>query len=254
MIDPHKLLFAPYDCAALLYRDPALASRAHTQEASYLDDINAEFGDIDSVNALLDEDTAAIILEPIQSMGGVRMAVPEFYQALRARCDEANAMLIYDEVQTGMGRTGEFYFAGRYGVVPDMVALAKGIASGVPMGAVLMPGLGGLSDFGDLAHASSLCGACRDACPVMIDIPRMLVAWRQRVPHSRIEGLIFRLTRIGMTSPLLYRLGVSFGRIGLNFYARDGRIRGGPPVVTRWTHGRDFPPIAARTFHERWKE
>src|SRR5437870_5238920 len=98
----------------------------------------AEFGSIDSVNALLDEETAAVILEPIQSMGGVRMADPEFYQALRNRCDEANAMLIYDEVQTGMGRTGEFFFAGRFGVVPDMAALAKGIASGVPMGAVLM--------------------------------------------------------------------------------------------------------------------
>ncbi len=130
---------------------------------------------------------------------------------------------------------------------------AYGACYSGPMGAVLMPGLGGLSDFGDLAHASSLCGACRDACPVMIDIPRMLVAWRQRVPHSRIEGLIFRLTRFGMTSPVLYRLGVFFGRIGLNLYARDGRIRRGPPVVNRWTHGRDFPPIAARTFHERWK-
>jgi acetylornithine/N-succinyldiaminopimelate aminotransferase len=100
--------------------------------------VYAEFGNIDSVNALLDEDTAAVILEPIQSMGGVRMAGAEFYQSLRERCDEANAMLIYDEVQTGMGRTGEFYFAGRFDVVPDMIALAKGIASGVPMGAVLM--------------------------------------------------------------------------------------------------------------------
>ena len=100
--------------------------------------VYAEFGNIDSVNALLDKDTAAIILEPIQSMGGVRMAKAEFYQSLRERCDEANAMLIYDEVQTGMGRTGEFFFAGRFDVVPDMVALAKGIASGVPMGAVLM--------------------------------------------------------------------------------------------------------------------
>jgi acetylornithine/N-succinyldiaminopimelate aminotransferase len=98
----------------------------------------AEFGSIDSVNSLLDEETAAVILEPIQSMGGVRMAEPEFYRRLRERCDEANAMLIYDEVQTGMGRTGEFFFAGQFGVVPDMVALAKGIASGVPMGAVLM--------------------------------------------------------------------------------------------------------------------
>ncbi|MFY9573172.1 MAG: aspartate aminotransferase family protein [Blastocatellia bacterium] len=100
--------------------------------------VHARFGDVDSVASLLDQETAAVILEPIQSMGGVRMAAPEFYQALREMCDQANAMLIYDEVQTGMGRTGEFFFAGRFGVVPDMVALAKGIASGVPMGAVLM--------------------------------------------------------------------------------------------------------------------
>jgi acetylornithine/N-succinyldiaminopimelate aminotransferase len=100
--------------------------------------VYAEFGSIDSVSALLDDGTAAVILEPIQSMGGVRMAASEFYHSLRERCDEANAMLIYDEVQTGMGRTGEFFFAGRFGVVPDMIALAKGIASGVPMGAVLM--------------------------------------------------------------------------------------------------------------------
>ena len=66
------------------------------------------------------------------------MAVAEFYQSIRERCDDIGAMLIYDEVQTGMGRTGEFYFAGRFDVVPDMIALAKGIASGVPMGAVLM--------------------------------------------------------------------------------------------------------------------
>ena len=98
----------------------------------------ADFGNVASVESLLDEDTAAVLLEPIQSMGGVRMGEPEFYQALRQMCDQVGAMLIYDEVQTGMGRTGEFYFAGVHGVVPDMVALAKGIASGVPMGAVLM--------------------------------------------------------------------------------------------------------------------
>jgi len=100
--------------------------------------VYAEFGDIKSVERLIDEDTAAVILEPIQSMGGVRMGGPEFYRALREMCDQANAMLIYDEVQTGMGRTGDYFFAGRLGVVPDMVSLAKGIASGVPMGAVLM--------------------------------------------------------------------------------------------------------------------
>ena len=100
--------------------------------------VYADFGSVASVERLLDESTAAVILEPIQSMGGVRTAKPEFYQELREKCDQAGAMLIYDEVQTGMGRTGEFFFAGRFGVVADMVALAKGIASGVPMGAVLM--------------------------------------------------------------------------------------------------------------------
>ena len=131
---------------------------------------------------------------------------------------------------------------------------AYGACYSGPMGAVLMPGLGGLSDFGDLAHASSLCGACRDACPVMIDIPRMLVAWRRRAPHSPVEKLIFRLTRAGMTSPLLYRLGVTFGRLGLRLFTKDGRVQHGPPPINRWTHGRDFPPIAQRTFHERWKD
>jgi L-lactate dehydrogenase complex protein LldF len=122
------------------------------------------------------------------------------------------------------------------------------------MGAVLMPGLGGLGDFGDLAQASSLCGACRDACPVMIDIPRMLVAWRKEAPHPWIEKLTFKLTALGMTSPLLYRLGVLFGRPGLRLFAKDGCIQRGPPPINRWTHGRDFPPIAPKTFRERWNE
>jgi acetylornithine/succinyldiaminopimelate/putrescine aminotransferase len=100
--------------------------------------VYAPWGDIAAVERLLDSETAAVILEPIQSMGGVRLAAPEFYQELRDVCDQAGAMLIYDEVQTGMGRTGEYFFAGHLGVVPDMVTLAKGIASGVPIGAVLM--------------------------------------------------------------------------------------------------------------------
>jgi acetylornithine/N-succinyldiaminopimelate aminotransferase len=100
--------------------------------------VYAPFGDAAAVEKLFDEDTAAIILEPIQSMGGVRMAEPEFYQALRQICDQTGAMLIYDEVQTGMGRTGDYFFAGRFNVLPDMISTAKSIASGIPMGAVLM--------------------------------------------------------------------------------------------------------------------
>src|SRR5438552_6461156 len=103
--------------------------------------LQAEFGEIESVRALADESVAAIMLEPIQSMAGVRMAGSEFYRALRELCDERQIVLIYDEVQTGVGRTGEWFFAGSQagnGVVPDIVTLAKALGSGIPVGACLV--------------------------------------------------------------------------------------------------------------------
>lgn len=103
--------------------------------------LEAEFGDIGSVRALVDDTVAAIMLEPIQSMAGVRMAQPRFYRELRELCDEHGVVLIYDEVQTGVGRTGEWFFADSAagaGVVPDIVTLAKALGSGVPVGACLV--------------------------------------------------------------------------------------------------------------------
>lgn len=103
--------------------------------------LEAEFGNIESVRSLADDKVAAIMIEPIQSMAGVRMAEPEFYRALRTLCDERGIVLIYDEVQTGIGRTGEWFFAGSVAgdrVVPDIVTLAKALGSGVPVGACLV--------------------------------------------------------------------------------------------------------------------
>src|SRR5215813_4989358 len=103
--------------------------------------IEAEFGDIDSVRELADENTAAIMLEPIQSMAGVRTAEPDFYRSLRELCDERGIVLIYDEVQTGVGRTGDWFFAGSAAgghVVPDIITLAKALGSGIPVGACLV--------------------------------------------------------------------------------------------------------------------
>lgn len=103
--------------------------------------VEAEFGNIDSVSALADDTVAAIMLEPIQSMAGINMAQPDFYRALRTLCDERGIVLIYDEVQTGVGRTGQWFFAGSEagdGVVPDIVTLAKALGSGVPVGACLV--------------------------------------------------------------------------------------------------------------------
>jgi len=103
--------------------------------------LKAEFGDIDSVRSLADDSVAAIMLEPIQSMAGVKMAAPRFYRALRELCDQRGLVLIYDEVQTGVGRTGDWFFAGSEagdGVVPDIVTLAKALGSGIPVGACLV--------------------------------------------------------------------------------------------------------------------
>ena len=103
--------------------------------------LQAEFGDIESVRTLADDSVAAIMLEPIQSMAGVRMAEPSFYKALRDLCNERGIVLIYDEVQTGIGRTGEWFFAGGAsgeGVVPDIITLAKALGSGIPVGACLV--------------------------------------------------------------------------------------------------------------------
>ncbi len=103
--------------------------------------LEAEFGNIESVYVLADETVAAIMLEPIQSMAGVRMASPGFYQSLRELCDEHGIILIYDEVQSGVGRTGDWFFAGSEAgshVVPDIITLAKALGSGIPVGACLV--------------------------------------------------------------------------------------------------------------------
>jgi acetylornithine/succinyldiaminopimelate/putrescine aminotransferase len=100
----------------------------------------AEFGRVESVAELADETVAAVMLEPIQSMAGVTTAPHEFYQELRRLCDERGMLLIFDEVQTGVGRTGSWFFAGSGaagGVVPDVITLAKALGSGVPVGACL---------------------------------------------------------------------------------------------------------------------
>ncbi len=103
--------------------------------------VSAVFGDIESVKAVADRETAAIMLEPIQSMAGVAEAEPGFFRELRTLCDELGIVLIFDEVQTGIGRTGNWFFAGSDladAVVPDIVTLAKSLGSGVPVGACLV--------------------------------------------------------------------------------------------------------------------
>jgi acetylornithine/N-succinyldiaminopimelate aminotransferase len=95
------------------------------------------FGDAGAVADILESgEIAAVILEPIQSMAGVMTAPPSYFAALRRACDAAGTMLIFDEVQTGVGRCGAFTFAQLVGVTPDLITMAKSLGSGVPVGAV----------------------------------------------------------------------------------------------------------------------
>lgn len=86
---------------------------------------------------IITEKTAAVLVEPIQGDAGVRIGTQEFHEALRKKCNETGAQLIYDEIQTGIGRTGKMFAFEHYGVVPDILALAKGLGGGMPIGAFI---------------------------------------------------------------------------------------------------------------------
>ncbi|MGV4050008.1 succinylornithine/acetylornithine transaminase [Citrobacter freundii] len=98
---------------------------------------HAGYNDLDSASQLIDDTTCAVIVEPVQGEGGVVPATNAFLQGLRELCDRHNALLIFDEVQTGVGRTGELYAYMHYGVTPDLLTTAKALGGGFPIGALL---------------------------------------------------------------------------------------------------------------------
>jgi acetylornithine/N-succinyldiaminopimelate aminotransferase len=99
--------------------------------------VYAPFGDLEAVRDLIDEETAGILIEPIQGEGGIRIPPPEFLQGLRALADEFGLLLVFDEVQAGCGRTGEWFAYQHYGVTPDIMTLAKSLCGGIAGAAML---------------------------------------------------------------------------------------------------------------------
>ncbi|MFO0900193.1 MAG: aspartate aminotransferase family protein [Pirellulales bacterium] len=99
--------------------------------------VYAPFGDLEAVERLIDDETAALMVEPIQGEGGVNLPPPEFLPGLRRLADEQELLLIFDEVQTGCGRTGEWFAYQHFGVTPDVMTLAKAVCGGVAGGALL---------------------------------------------------------------------------------------------------------------------
>lgn len=138
------------------------------------DIVYADFNNLDSIKELADENTCAIIVEPMQGEGGMKPATLEFLQGLRKLCDEKNILLGFDEVQCGIGRTGELFAYQTYGVEPDMVGMAKGLANGLPIGACAAKGIAAaILEAGD--HASTFGGnpvSCASAKVVLTKLTK----------------------------------------------------------------------------------
>ena len=115
------------------------------------------FNDIDALTSAIDDHTCAVMLEPIQGEGGIRCPDPDFLQQVRRLCDQQGVLMILDEIQTGMGRTGKLFAHEHFGVTPDIMTLAKALANGLPIGAMLATEKVATA-FGFGAHASTFGG------------------------------------------------------------------------------------------------
>ncbi len=137
------------------------------------------FNDVDAVRAAVGPQTAAILVEPLQGEGGVNVADPGYLAALREICDEHNLLLMLDEVQTGIGRTGRMFAWQHEDVQPDVMALAKGLGSGVPIGAVVANERGDILEPGD--HGTTF-GGQPFTCAVANATVRHILA--ERIPEQ----------------------------------------------------------------------
>lgn len=147
----------------------------------------AEFNNLESAREAINEETCAVIVEPIQGEGGIRPSTKEFLQGLRYLCDDYGALLIFDEVQCGLGRTGYLWAHEMYGVTPDIMTLAKPLAGGLPIGAALMtqnvadaikPG-----DHGSTFAAGPLVCSAANVVFDRVNDPEFLAAVRAKSEH-----------------------------------------------------------------------
>ncbi|MBM3687514.1 MAG: acetylornithine transaminase [Actinobacteria bacterium] len=204
------------------------------------------FGDIDSLRAAVDGDTAAVFLEPIQGEGGVIPAPAGYLSAAREACDAHGALLVLDEVQTGIGRTGAWFAHHAEGVSPDVVTLAKGLGGGLPIGACIAFGQAA-SLLGPGSHGSTFGGnpvSCAAALAVLDVIERDGLVDRARVAGERLTEIVTGASHVShvrgrglllgavLTEPRAADLEASARAHGLlvNAVASDV-IRLAPPLV-----------------------
>lgn len=160
----------------------------------------ADLNDIESVRALIDDQTVAVMLEPVQGEGGVIPATQEFMQELRALTKEKGILLIVDEVQTGMGRCGTMFAYQHYDIVPDIMTLGKGIGSGVPLAALMATEAVSVFEHGDQGgtyNGNPLMTAAGVAVFDTLNAPGFMESVNQRAQELS-EGLLALSAKWGM--------------------------------------------------------
>jgi acetylornithine aminotransferase len=160
------------------------------------------FNDFAALEAAVDHTVCAVMLEPIQGEGGVNLADPEYLAAVRRLCNEKETLLVFDEVQTGLGRTGRLFAHERFGVAPDILAMAKALANGLPMGALLAREEVARA-FTPGSHASTFGGgpviaAAAKVALELLSAPEFLAAVREKGAYleNRLQELKARFSAI----------------------------------------------------------
>ncbi|EMA4136499.1 aspartate aminotransferase family protein [Cronobacter turicensis] len=162
---------------------------------------HAVFNDLNSAAAMINDDTCAVIVEPVQGEGGVVPATKAFLQGLRELCDRHNALLIFDEVQTGVGRTGHLYAYMHYGVTPDVLSTAKALGGGFPIGAMLTTercaAVMGVGTHGTTYGGNPLASAVAGEVLDLVNTPEMLDGVKAR-HDALVEQLNAMNQRLGV--------------------------------------------------------
>ncbi|EQC4552082.1 succinylornithine/acetylornithine transaminase [Cronobacter malonaticus] len=182
---------------------------------------HAVFNDLDSAAALINDDTCAVIVEPVQGEGGVVPATKAFLQGLRELCDRHNALLIFDEVQTGVGRTGHLYAYMHYGVTPDVLSTAKALGGGFPIGAMLTTercaAVMGVGTHGTTYGGNPLAGAVAGQVLDLVNTPEVLNGVKAR-HDAFVEQLNAINQRLGLFKEIR-GLGLLIGCVLKDDYA-----------------------------------
>ena len=229
----------------------------------------AEYNNLDSVKALITSDTCAIIMESLQGEGGIHPASEDFMKGVRALCDEKGILLILDEIQCGMGRTGKMFAFQHYGILPDIITSAKALGCGVPVGAfaakeeiaqALVPGDHGTTYGGNPLATAAVCKVfeiykkdhivehVNELAPYLIDKLKALAAKHSCIKDVRGIGF---MQGIELDVPAGEIVGAALSKGLILISAGTNIIRIVPPLVAGKEHINEMCRILDEIFTER---